>query len=1117
MPIRKSQRSIVLVFVLSLIFLVGIHWTGRSAPTLQEALFDSGTPNFAYFSQGHDPGDMSPEEQEAMVKEAMTNLWRYQSAPDAPRPEPVSVNNQNGLLIYVNEAGHLAKAFPNGVGADVITTEVENVDSPQWSTDEKKIAFVGDKQDGEGRCLYTLQYNNKKLTTVNCTPYRIYDPHWSPGDQFLTFYGRLAADDSKMHGWVVQAAGGKLKEIGSSLMNVWTPKWMDEDTVVFSGEAPADVWTIYRADLQNPDQLTPITPGFSCDCTSDSVVAADPVLSPDKKWVAFVGARTESGKSDTKAIAAVYIVDPQGERDPIKLGDIADTSSGRGYYQRLYWAPSNQQLGVIASGSDQMLRLNLLRTNSDEVFTLRSREGGAWSNWDWSPDGLLIGAGHQRPDGPWEVNTVFVGSDAFQRLLPGHSPNWRKAVATQCDDADAGRRPVMLVTGWGGSERNQLYNDEHLHYFLDYFDKNGYVEGCNLFYALGTTPYRDLEANSYIIYDNLCSAYNNVKNFLPDWTGTFDMIGYSYGGLRARAFLENEDIYDGRFGASCPGNTSVYVENLITLGTPHGGEPYPTNTMQDVLPFAGYIGLCAAAPSLCEWNGEWQPPQLPALIEMLPAVRAVQNVWNNQPEGTCYYLIAGDARPQLPKVPPKMLTLFAGWSLIGDGAVVEANDFAVHRASSYVLDSPLLTWNYPRVNPVNTPDVHGQVPEENFGPHDLRSYVNPSTTFQEEIYPLIGKDCPANNAQQKAADGRAVDQLKTQLQTTLTASAPPHQDIRSGVLNPDEPQSGQFELYEEGASHVTLFLDHGDINFVLRDPSGATIPQDENYIAFDTGYGLMVDYYLPQTLPGTWNYELTVTDVEYPIAYRLLYQAGRPIAINLTAPQWHLSGDPLQISATILHNGTPLAGGNVTARIERPDGSQEEIALFDDGTHNDGAAGDGQYANSYPSTGLGGFYGLVVTASGELDSIPYERTASAVISIAPSARLTGVYKDEPLDFDQDSFYEFLAFDAQVEVEQAGLYGLQAELWSQGRFITQAEGAAELDPGTHELRIYFRGNDIRDGGLNGPYAIRNLIFTDQSDAPILVDSLDQVHQTDGYNHRRFGITRKVYAPLVRRAD
>lgn len=179
------------------------------------------------------------------------------------------------------------------------------------------------------------------------------------------------------------------------------------------------------------------------------------------------------------------------------------------------------------------------------------------------------------------------------------------------------------------------------------------------------------------------------------------LIGYSYGGLRARAFLETGGIYDGDKGATCNGY-NVKVQNLITLGTPHGGEPFPSGEPEDLLPLAGYIGLCALAPSMpyCAKGGSGDA-ELWALFEMWPGVRTVENLIQRQPDHTCYSVISGDARWQYGEVPWKLKPILAP-ALLGG-----ANDFAVHQASSFVLSTDLLAPNYPRVENIGTGDVHG--------------------------------------------------------------------------------------------------------------------------------------------------------------------------------------------------------------------------------------------------------------------------------------------------------------------------------------------------------------------------------------------------------------------------
>lgn len=1123
---KQASKRIVLPFLLIVLsLLLGANWTQREEQISIQASLDRGVAAFAIMNPGEPLVGVSPEERDAVMAEVMANMWRYRSDPTAPRPESVKVDAVNGVMVYADANGHLAQADPDGSNYVTLNDTVANASSAQWSPDESAIAFIGDGlgDSAGGPCVYILTYGNRQLTTVTCEPAVIWKPKWSANGQYLTFFGKANAADADVRAWVVPKSGGGLQRIASGLMNLWDPSWIDDDTVVFSGESPTDKWRIYMVDLDKLDQPKAITPEFSCKCTADSVVAGTPSISPDGNWVGFVGGRTEGGKLvGSKAYAAVYIVPPDGSRPPVKLGDIADTTPGSGRYGLLQWSPDNQTIGVLGSGSDMKLRLNLLDADSvDEVTTLHSREGGDWSTWTWSPDGLLIATGHRWPEKPWEVNTLFVGSDSFQRLLLGHSPDWRSTAAGQCQGVNLLRRPVLIVTGWGGSERQSFDNDDQLHFFIDYLEAKGYRQNCNLFYATGTSPYRNLEDNGRIIRDNLCSYYHNVKQFNPGWTGTFDIIGHSYGGLRARAFLESppifgNDLYDGNLGASCSGSETVFVENLITLGTPHGGEPYADELdLKEVLPlpFAGVIGLCAAAPALCDSNAD-EEMQKWALFEMVQPTRLAENLINRQPANTCYHLLAGDARNQMEQVPWIMRQFLQEWPEVNE----DPNDFAVHQASSFVLGKGVLTRNYPRVSKIATTDVHGYVPEDKWwsAEHNLISYVEPSDRFEADIWEIIGQSC--EGLRTEATGDIDLAAAFAPMELAVTSDAVPQQQVAVGVLPPDEAVTGQFTITEGGSARFTLYWNTGDVEFTLTDPQGTLITPDPDalnveYFQLDSGFGLIAGYNLIDAPAGAWRYTMVVRDVEQPSTYMLIYQPERPIALSLTAPQWLPGGQPLVLSAQVLHSTTPLPGGSVTVRIARPDGSERSLTLYDDGAHGDGAAGDATFANTYTDTNQGGFYGLVATAAGTYDTVVYQRTASTLVSVAPRAELTGEFKDEPVDADNDRYYEQLAFSARATIGERGTYQLSGELWAGSRLIARAETTVELNTGTRTLVLPFDGNDIHDARLNGPYQVRNLIFTDQSQATILIETIDDAHWTAAYDYRQFGVPLKAFVPGV----
>jgi hypothetical protein len=92
----------------------------------------------------------------------------------------------------------------------------------------------------------------------------------------------------------------------------------------------------------------------------------------------------------------------------------------------------------------------------------------------------------------------------------------------------------------------------------------------------------------------------------------------------------------------------VTVDNLITLGTPHGGE-------WGELPLSSLIGLMTLAD--LDYN-------LSAVKEIAPPVLLWQNLTNSQPEGVDYYLVSGDARGQFTKLwAPILSYMYYKWPI----------------------------------------------------------------------------------------------------------------------------------------------------------------------------------------------------------------------------------------------------------------------------------------------------------------------------------------------------------------------------------------------------------------------------------------------------------------------
>lgn len=715
-------------------------------------------------------------------------------------------------------------------------------------------------------------------------------------------------------------------------------------------------------------------------------------------------------------------------------------------------------------------------------------------------------------DGNYTINGVPAGTYDVSPMLAGYifSPATRSVtvpadtsdvdfVATMtgaCATASFNVQPVMFVNGWEGSVGNHsLADDGQLGFFRAHLAPHGYVEGCNLFYSTTMSPYKWLAENAVTIRNNMCLARLEVRKWNPSWNGHFSIIGYSYGGLRARAYLENTQLYETPcLGGEGSGSSRfIYVDRLFTLGTPHTGE------IGD-LPFATFIGIKAL------WGQEW-----PALGEMLPPVRVWQNLQQRQSSETRYIFIGGDARWQVATSISPLWPVYMKWK----PAQILGNDFAVHQLSAFGLGMPSNL--YPDVQTVETGDLHSQVPPLLDPLGVLESYVNPSATFNQHICGRLGlSNCPSSalgESVQVSRPDESVLAVVARQQTPTTSAAMPMMEVAAGELAAGETVEGEFELTGSGAWQTMLNWPAGRLGLVLTDPNGRTIDANVaegdpviDYLDLNTGFGFMASYTFSQTLPGSWSYQLTSLDDA--AFYRLAVVPSLPIVVTASVPDWTPAVEAVPILASVTYDETlPLPGGVVVAEIDRADGSKDTLTLYDDSAHGDGAAGDGTFGASYlpPS---GGYYGLLLTASGDYNGEPYQRNANRIFTVAPaSAELSGQFSDRGFDEDGDSAFDFLEIFATVKVNQAGTYGLTAELFKGSTFISAAYTEVDLaaDDFLQEIAIGFPAIDIVAAQLDGPYTVRNVMLTDESNGTVLIAADDNVHTTAFYRWSQFGQT------------
>ena len=696
------------------------------------------------------------------------------------------------------------------------------------------------------------------------------------------------------------------------------------------------------------------------------------------------------------------------------------------------------------------------------------------------------------------TRTVSVPPDATGEDFVG---------STGSPPCDPARQPVLLVHGWGG---NDVMADDIMGFaqLYQWMQADGYVEDCNLFYAKRVRAENSREMNRTAIKDSLRNAYVSLANenspgYNPDWRGHFDIIGHSYGGLNARFYLESSYYEDDQ----SYGQYGIHVDNLFTLGSPHGG----ARLWEEAYPGAIYIAK----------DHTLEPVNLYDFLSaagLLSVTMDLYNLSNRQPDGVCYRLIGGDFLQQS-DVPTVVRVAYAPF-------VASPGDIGVSLRSSLWLDDidAFLRFLYPRVISVANSDMHGYFPKlpapivgELLDLSQLDSYVRPESTYTSLIAPFLGasiEQCQTTQAHASspiAAAGTEAEDL-----------APAPILIATDVITGGQSAAGSVLVDWQGPTAFHVSWMGGDVDLSLRDPSGTSITPTSVLNDPNAGYGKalfgasgLAAYVLTDTLTGTWNYTVTAAGGPYPIALQLYLNPDSHLTVHASAPEWQPWGVPAVITASLFYSTTPVSGADVRARVSRPDGNEGDIPLHDDGLSPDNAAGDGIYSGVYTDTSEGGFYHVLVEADGTYASESYHRNAQAVLTVAyENAGLTGAYADGPSDDDGDGLYEYLEVAVGVDATQLGHFTLAARLEDgEGRLIDLANTTVYSATGAVTLTLRFDGRAIRASELDGPYTVTGVLLVDDTSL-IKLDEADDAWVTPAYEHHQFGVwASRLYLPVI----
>ena len=187
----------------------------------------------------------------------------------------------------------------------------------------------------------------------------------------------------------------------------------------------------------------------------------------------------------------------------------------------------------------------------------------------------------------------------------------------------------------------------------------------------------------------------------------------------------------------------------------------------------------------------------------------------------------------------------------------------------------------------------------------------------------------------------------------------------SGFLNQGQTVTKLVSIDNAIAqANFSLSWQGSTIEMVLVDPSGAEITPD---IAATVGIAYQAAptfaiYTVDTPMQGEWAMRMKGTEIPSEgEPYSLVVTGTSDFVTNFLAFEPNYTpGDTIRIGIRLQEKtgdtAQPVLSAVTSADVVRPDGRIETVNLFDDGIHNDNAAGDGVYASNYTNVDVLGTY-----------------------------------------------------------------------------------------------------------------------------------------------------------------
>ncbi|MEE8523263.1 MAG: hypothetical protein V3T72_04970, partial [Thermoanaerobaculia bacterium] len=195
-------------------------------------------------------------------------------------------------------------------------------------------------------------------------------------------------------------------------------------------------------------------------------------------------------------------------------------------------------------------------------------------------------------------------------------------------------------------------------------------------------------------------------------------------------------------------------------------------------------------------------------------------------------------------------------------------------------------------------------------------------------------------------------------------------------------------------SQMTVWFPYdSQLEVVLRNPGGIPSGTFQSAVWVAT-----IEQQNPT--PGLWTLEVTNNTSESGVFPVSVWVEGYPYLAVLEITE--VQPDTFQMTATLTNGGAPVTDATVQAELQSfPVSDPILVDYFDDGLHDDGAAGDGVYgatAGPLPDLGVLTGYGILLHSFGP----GFELFTVADLVVAPNLYVDGFETGDTSNWDQTS-------------------------------------------------------------------------------------------------------------------